>query len=239
MIEWFIEVQAILRSYDSAPRPPSLPPLFCQQSSCFSFSVFLCVAGPANWRERGGSVWPWSQIIRHQKSLALYKSFNTLCPLSSSLLIFLFPCYLKIVQRPSEEIVNVLWMQRKKSHPDSTKNYFFANRESPHYRQACLSLRCPSLYILFYYNRDPLSFPINIRIVFPILELIVNIKGGRGDFLVFSIYVRNSTVNIASYVVPQIPQCRIMHWQPDAVTTRARSHQHSARSPLIVNIIVV
>ncbi len=42
MIEWFIDDQTFLRSYDLAPR---IPP---------SFSVFLCVAGRAYWRERGG-----------------------------------------------------------------------------------------------------------------------------------------------------------------------------------------
>ncbi len=47
-IEWFIEDQALWRSYDSAPRPPPCqypPPL--PSASCLSFSVFLCVAGRA------------------------------------------------------------------------------------------------------------------------------------------------------------------------------------------------
>ena len=54
-IAWFKEDQAFLRSYDSAPRLSSrvwsldhpLP-----SASCLSFSVFLCVAGRAYWRER-------------------------------------------------------------------------------------------------------------------------------------------------------------------------------------------
>jgi hypothetical protein len=54
------------------PLPP-LPP-----SNCLSFSVFLCVGGLAYWRERGKGGRARSQIIRPRKSLALYKSFNTL-----------------------------------------------------------------------------------------------------------------------------------------------------------------
>jgi len=46
---FYIEDQAFLRSYDSAPRSPPLP-----SASCPSFSVFLCVAGQAYWRVRGG-----------------------------------------------------------------------------------------------------------------------------------------------------------------------------------------
>ncbi len=54
------------------PLPPPLP-----SASCFSVSVFLCVAGWAYWW-RGGERWVWSQTIRPRESLALYKSFNTL-----------------------------------------------------------------------------------------------------------------------------------------------------------------
>jgi hypothetical protein len=43
--------------------------------SRLSFLVFLCVAGPAYWRERGGG----SQTMRRRESLVLYKSFNTRC----------------------------------------------------------------------------------------------------------------------------------------------------------------
>ncbi len=52
-IEWFIEDQTFSPSYDLAPPPPLPPPL--SSESCLSFfSVFLCVAGWAYWRERGG-----------------------------------------------------------------------------------------------------------------------------------------------------------------------------------------
>ncbi len=65
-IEWFIEDQANLRSYDLAPRPP--PSTFSRQEvvsrllshpltiSCLSFSVFLflCVPGRGYRFERGG-----------------------------------------------------------------------------------------------------------------------------------------------------------------------------------------
>ncbi len=57
----FIEDQAFLRSYVSAPRP--LP-----SATCLSLSVFLCVAGGAT-NERGGGA--KSQIIRPRESLAL------------------------------------------------------------------------------------------------------------------------------------------------------------------------
>ncbi len=78
-IEWFIEDQAFLRSYDSAPFPPSTLPF--SSARCLSFSVLMRIAGRAYWRERGdgGRGWARSQIIRSRKSLALYKSFNTLC----------------------------------------------------------------------------------------------------------------------------------------------------------------
>ncbi len=46
-IEWFIEGQAFLGSYASAPSSP-LP-----SASCLSFSVFLCAAGRAYLGERG------------------------------------------------------------------------------------------------------------------------------------------------------------------------------------------
>ncbi len=76
-MEWFIEDQAFLRSYDSAPCPPPPPSV-----NCISLSVFLCVVSPAYWREGGG--WrrgrAWSRIIRTQKSLGFYKAFNPLCP---------------------------------------------------------------------------------------------------------------------------------------------------------------
>ncbi len=54
--------------YDSAPRPP-LPHL--SSASCLS------IDGRAYWLGVRG--WAWSRIIRPQESLALYKSFNTLC----------------------------------------------------------------------------------------------------------------------------------------------------------------
>ncbi len=69
-IERLIEVQAFLRSYDSAT---PFPPPACQQvvslsqSSCVS-TVELTAVG----------AWAWSRIIRLQESLAFYKSFNTL-----------------------------------------------------------------------------------------------------------------------------------------------------------------
>ncbi len=51
------------------PLPPPLP-----SASCLSFSVFLCVAYRAYWRERSGK-----GVIRRRESLILYKSFITLC----------------------------------------------------------------------------------------------------------------------------------------------------------------
>ncbi len=58
-IEWFIEDQAFLRSYDSAPRPPS------------------SVAGRAYWRE-GGEGGARSQIMRPRESLAICKRSHSL-----------------------------------------------------------------------------------------------------------------------------------------------------------------
>ncbi len=45
-----------------------LPPL--PTAGCLSFSVFLCVAGPAYWRERGRRGWAWSWIKQPQERLA-------------------------------------------------------------------------------------------------------------------------------------------------------------------------
>jgi hypothetical protein len=75
-IERFLEGQAFLRSYGSAPRPPPLPS--------------VSWAGPATHRKTekemqyadvrggGGDVEPKNKTGRKQ-SLALYKSFNPLC----------------------------------------------------------------------------------------------------------------------------------------------------------------
>ncbi len=46
-IEWFIENQDFLPSYDLAPPPLPL-------ASCLPNSLFLSIAGRAYWRERGG-----------------------------------------------------------------------------------------------------------------------------------------------------------------------------------------
>ncbi len=63
----------LLRFYPM-PSPP-LP-----SASCLAFSVFLCVAGQAYWRKKGGRGWGRRrQIIRRRQSLVLCKLFNTLC----------------------------------------------------------------------------------------------------------------------------------------------------------------
>jgi hypothetical protein len=54
---------------------PLTPPL--PSEICLSFSVFLCVAGRASWREWGRG-YGRSQIIAPRESLVLNKSFNTL-----------------------------------------------------------------------------------------------------------------------------------------------------------------
>ncbi len=75
-IEWFIENQAFLRTYDLAPRPPpSPPPPVSKLYICLC--LFLCLASRTYWRERGKGA-SESQIIRPRESLALYKLFNTL-----------------------------------------------------------------------------------------------------------------------------------------------------------------
>ncbi len=52
IVELFIEDQAFLRSYDLAPAHPH--PLPHPSARGLSFSVFLCVAGRAFWRDMGG-----------------------------------------------------------------------------------------------------------------------------------------------------------------------------------------
>ncbi len=91
-IEWFIEVQDFLRSYDTAPHP-SRPP--ASPVSCLSFSVFLCVIGRAYLRESVGGggagvaesydhkkAWP---SMNHQYSLlkkpnSIYKTLTNIYP---------------------------------------------------------------------------------------------------------------------------------------------------------------
>jgi hypothetical protein len=51
-IEWFIEDQAFLRLYDSAPRPPSSPPLPAE--SCISFPVVSVSAELTDGGGEGG-----------------------------------------------------------------------------------------------------------------------------------------------------------------------------------------
>jgi hypothetical protein len=76
-IEWFTEDQAFSRSYDSTPCPMPTPLI----------SLSRQYAWPATHRKtdnerhfadgKGGRA--RSRIIKPQESLALYKSFNTLC----------------------------------------------------------------------------------------------------------------------------------------------------------------
>ncbi len=61
--------------FGSSPFPPS--PHFPQSPvSKLSLFPFLCVAGRAYWRERGGG--EREAVIRRRESLVLYKSFYTL-----------------------------------------------------------------------------------------------------------------------------------------------------------------
>ncbi len=61
--------------FGSSPAPfVPLPSASCR----LSFSVFLCVADRAYWRERGATGWARSQIMWPRESLALYKSFTVL-----------------------------------------------------------------------------------------------------------------------------------------------------------------
>jgi hypothetical protein len=83
-IELFIEDQAFLWSYDSAPRPPPPPLSHLQlvslcQSSCVS---------PIELTDRRRG-WARSQIIRQRGSLTLYKILNTID--------FIYPCALNVV----------------------------------------------------------------------------------------------------------------------------------------------
>jgi hypothetical protein len=74
--ERFIEGQAFLQSYDSAPRPPPpSPPLSSESSTGVT---------QEDWERgnlltgEGGRRWAWSRIIQPKESLALNKSFNIL-----------------------------------------------------------------------------------------------------------------------------------------------------------------
>jgi hypothetical protein len=71
-----MEGQAISRSFDSAPCPPSSPPL--PSASCFSCSVFLCFL--CLLKGKGGRGWARSHNIRPRKKPDPQESFNTLWP---------------------------------------------------------------------------------------------------------------------------------------------------------------
>ncbi len=75
-IEWFIQNQAFFLLNDSASLSPTSP---LPSATCLSFSVFLCVSGPAYCRERGKGGWRRRPIIQPREGQALYKSFNTHC----------------------------------------------------------------------------------------------------------------------------------------------------------------
>ncbi len=86
-IEWFIEDQAFFRSYCSAPRPPPSPSPFSKLSLFLSLPV--C--------RRSSLLTGWAISIRRRESLALYKSFNTLCAppsLAPAMCIISYPCVL-------------------------------------------------------------------------------------------------------------------------------------------------
>ncbi len=73
-IEWFTEVQAFSPSYDLAHSLPPFP-----SANYLSFSVVMCVARRAYWRERGergGGV--KKPTIRRQESLVLCSTLTTL-----------------------------------------------------------------------------------------------------------------------------------------------------------------
>jgi hypothetical protein len=63
--------------FGSTPAPFLPPPTPFPSATCLSCSVFLFVIGRAYWG-RGG--WAWSRMMQPQEFLALYKSFNALCP---------------------------------------------------------------------------------------------------------------------------------------------------------------
>ncbi len=107
-IEWFIEDQAFLRSYDLAPQPSPSPPL--QSESCLSFSVVLRVAGRAYADGRGGGQGAKSK--QPQESLVLYKLFDTLWA-SSCVWLTLF------VQREGRDVWR--WVGRGEEGPHFVK----------------------------------------------------------------------------------------------------------------------
>jgi hypothetical protein len=74
-IEWFIEDQAFLRSYDSIPSPPPFSPV--SKLSLLFLSLPVCRRSSLLTDEGDGEgVGARSQIIRPRESLGLYKSLN-------------------------------------------------------------------------------------------------------------------------------------------------------------------
>jgi hypothetical protein len=76
-IEWFLEGQAFLRSYDSVPRSPPFPPLPPVSKLSLFLSLTVCRRSSLLTGE-GGRGWAWSRIIWPHESLALCKYLNAL-----------------------------------------------------------------------------------------------------------------------------------------------------------------
>ncbi len=72
-VERFIEDQAFLRSYDSAPRPPPSP--FSHQQ-VVSLSQSSCVTGQAYWRGGGGGGWGGGLRSKPYDSEKVWPSIN-------------------------------------------------------------------------------------------------------------------------------------------------------------------
>ncbi len=60
-------------------------------ATCLSFSVFLCVAGRAYWKERGGGGGVGAKSYDERESLVHDKSFNTLWKKALKKVSFVFP----------------------------------------------------------------------------------------------------------------------------------------------------
>ncbi len=128
IIEWFLEGQAFLRPYDSAPRPITFPPL--PLASCLSISVFLCVAGQAFWQEGGGC---GQRPYKCQAQLIIWDNRQ------------LSEVFYKIWSFKSKENIFVL-KQISKSKIDWKRQQIFASNRSTYLRHISLY----SLHICLY-----------------------------------------------------------------------------------------
>ncbi len=110
-IEWFTEDQAFSPAYGGSY--PNLPPL--PLASCLSFSVFLCVACRAYWRERGEWRRGWGRSQTMCDGENAWSSVNHLILSNKDVIYSLQNNVLNFFIQTVQHLFNTNWTQRYQS----------------------------------------------------------------------------------------------------------------------------